>query len=88
MPGAASDLRSAAQARFGGARRPSAIVLTHGHFDHVGPLETLAEDWDVPVYAHTLEHRYLNGTDSYSAPDPTVGGGLMSLLCPLYPRRP
>jgi phosphoribosyl 1,2-cyclic phosphodiesterase len=31
MPGAASDLRSAAQARFGGTGRPSAIVLTHGH---------------------------------------------------------
>ena len=54
MPGAASDLRSAGQARFGGAGRPSAIVLTHGHFDHVGPLKTLAKEWNVPVYAHTL----------------------------------
>jgi glyoxylase-like metal-dependent hydrolase (beta-lactamase superfamily II) len=62
--------------------------LTHGHFDHVGPLETLAKDWDVPVYAHMLEHRYLNGTESYPPPDPTVGGGLMSLLSPLYPRKP
>src|SRR4051794_37108280 len=38
IPMAASDLRAAAQARFGGTGRPSAIVLTHGHFDHVGPL--------------------------------------------------
>src|SRR4051794_2573347 len=88
MPGAASDLRSAAQARFGGAGRPGAIVLPHGHFDHAGPLETLAKDWDVPVYAHTLEHRYLNGTESYPPPEPTVGGGLMVLLSPLYPRKP
>jgi glyoxylase-like metal-dependent hydrolase (beta-lactamase superfamily II) len=88
MLGSASDLRSAAQARFSGAGRPGAIVLTHGHFDHVGPLETLAEEWDVPVYAHALEHCYLNGTESYPPPDSTVGGGLMSLLSPLYPRKP
>jgi glyoxylase-like metal-dependent hydrolase (beta-lactamase superfamily II) len=62
--------------------------LTHGHFDHVGSLETLAKERDVPVYAHALEHRYLNGTESYPPPDPTVGGGLMSLLSPLYPRKP
>src|SRR3978361_2156696 len=88
MPGAAFDIRSAAQTRFGGTGRPSAIVLTHGHFDHVGPLETLAKEWDVPIYAHKLEHPYLNGTESYPPPDPTVGGGLMSLLSPLYPRKP
>src|ERR1700710_183150 len=76
--------------RRGSAARalPSAIVLTHGHFDHVGPLETLAKEWDVPIYAHKLEHPYLNGTKSYPPPDPTVGGGLMSLLSPLYPRKP
>jgi glyoxylase-like metal-dependent hydrolase (beta-lactamase superfamily II) len=78
MPGTASGILSAAQARFGESGRPSAIVLTHGHFDHVGPLETLAAEWDVPVYAHPLEHPYLNGTTSYPPPDPTVGGGLMA----------
>jgi glyoxylase-like metal-dependent hydrolase (beta-lactamase superfamily II) len=88
MPGAASDIRSAARARFGETGRPSAIVLTHGHFDHVGPLETLAAEWDVPVYAHRLEHPYLDGTTSYPPPDPTVGGGLMALLSPLYPTKP
>jgi glyoxylase-like metal-dependent hydrolase (beta-lactamase superfamily II) len=88
LPASATDIRSAAQARFGGSGRPAAIILTHGHFDHVGPLETLAEDWDVPVYAHPLEHPYLNGTSSYPPADPTVGGGLMALLSPLYPTRP
>ena len=70
----------------GGLRPP--LRRAGGRFDHVGPLETLAKDWDVPVYAHMLEHRYLNGTESYPPPDPTVGGGLMSLLSPLYPRKP
>src|SRR5438046_5066472 len=42
----------AAQQRFGAGARPSAIILTHGHFDHVGSLESLASEWQVPVYAH------------------------------------
>jgi glyoxylase-like metal-dependent hydrolase (beta-lactamase superfamily II) len=88
VTGSASAIRSAAQARFGRNARPSAIILTHGHFDHVGSLETLAAEWDVPVYAHKLEHPYLNGEASYPPADPTVGGGLMALLSPLYPTRP
>jgi glyoxylase-like metal-dependent hydrolase (beta-lactamase superfamily II) len=88
VTGSASAIRSAAQARFGRNARPSAIILTHGHFDHVGSLETLAAEWDVPVYAHKLEHPYLDGEASYPPADPTVGGGLMALLSPLYPTRP
>ena len=34
--------------------------MTHGHFDHVGSLEKLANEWHVPVYAHYLEVPYLN----------------------------
>src|SRR5215218_2733046 len=88
VTGSASAIRSAAQARFGQSGRPSAIVLTHGHFDHVGSLETLSSEWDVPVYAHPLECPYLNGSSSYPPPDPSVGGGLISLLSPLFPTRP
>lgn len=88
IPGSAPDIRSAARARFGGSGRPSAIVLTHGHFDHVGSLETLAAEWDVPIYAHVHEHPYLNGTRSYPPADPSVGGGLMALLSPLFPTSP
>jgi glyoxylase-like metal-dependent hydrolase (beta-lactamase superfamily II) len=74
--------------RFGGKGRPSAIVMTHGHFDHVGQLEDLAERWDVPIYAHEQEHPFLNGTSCYPPPDPSVGGGMMARLSGLFPRRP
>jgi glyoxylase-like metal-dependent hydrolase (beta-lactamase superfamily II) len=68
--------------------KPSAIILTHGHFDHVGALPELIEDWDVPVYAHSLELPYLQGKSKYPVPDAGAGGGLMSLLAPFYPRGP
>ena len=88
LPLTAGVIKSAAASRFGADSRPGAIVMTHGHFDHVGALETLAGEWDVPVYAHPLEHPYLNGTASYPPPDPAVGGGIMSTLSPMFPRGP
>jgi len=79
---------SAAAQRFGEGSRPAAIVLTHGHADHVGSAEKLAELWDVPVYAHRLELPYLNGTASYPPADARVGGGLMPVLSKLFSRGP
>jgi glyoxylase-like metal-dependent hydrolase (beta-lactamase superfamily II) len=86
IAGSAAAIQTAASARFGFP--PSAIVLTHGHFDHVGALEELAELWQVPIFAHELEMPYLDGTASYPAPDPSAGGGLMARLSPFYPRGP
>lgn len=88
VPGTAGLIEGAAKERFGEGSRPAAIILTHAHFDHVGALQALAEKWDVPVYAHPLEAPYLNGSASYPPPDPSVGGGLMARLSPLYPRSP
>lgn len=88
IPGSAPAIRSAAGARFGGHGRPACIIMTHAHFDHVGALETLASEWEVPVYAHRDEHPYLDGTRSYPPADPSVGGGLLALLSPLFPTRP
>lgn len=86
--GGKASIKSAAESRFGADARPAAIVLTHGHFDHVGALEDLAHEWDVPVYAHSLEHPYLTGEAAYPDGDPSVGGGLMASLSSLLPTKP
>jgi glyoxylase-like metal-dependent hydrolase (beta-lactamase superfamily II) len=88
LPGTARLILRAAEKRFGRGSRPAAIILTHGHFDHVGGIRKLADFWDAPVFAHPQEFPFLNGTSSYPAPDPTVGGGLMASLSSLYPRGP
>lgn len=88
IPGNADAIAEAANERFTKDARPAAIIMTHGHFDHIGSLEELAKRWDVPIYAHELELPYLNGQAAYPPPDPGVGGGLMSLLSPLFPRGP
>lgn len=79
-----SKIKKMAAALFGD-KRPEAIVLTHGHFDHIGSLRKLLNAWKVPVYAHYLELPYLTGKSSYPPPDPTVGGGLMAYMAALYP---
>src|SRR4051812_14887234 len=55
MPKSASEIIDAAAKRFGKGVAPSAIILTHGHFDHVGSIVGLLKEWPVPVYAHPLE---------------------------------
>src|SRR5947209_7210458 len=88
LPGTAGVIGRAAAQRFGANSRPAAILLTHGHIDHVGALHKLAVKWEAPIFAHPLEHPFLNGTSAYPAADATVGGGLMSALSPLFPDGP
>jgi glyoxylase-like metal-dependent hydrolase (beta-lactamase superfamily II) len=88
LHGSADRIIRAAEKRYGPNARPLAIAMTHGHFDHVGALETLVEKWNVPVYAHREELPYLDGSTSYPDPDPSVGGGMMARLSPMYPRGP
>ncbi|WP_261301993.1 MBL fold metallo-hydrolase [Paenibacillus andongensis] len=85
MPQSADEIIRVAEERFGAHRKPTAIILTHGHFDHVGGIESLLEYWDVPVYAHELEIPYLTGKSNYPKGDSTVDGGLVSELSPLFP---
>ena len=88
LPGHAHAIADAAGRIFTPGARPSAIILTHGHFDHVGSLVALAKMWDVPVFAHELELPYLTGRSPYPAPDATVGGGLLALFSWMFPRGP
>ncbi len=84
LKGSEGFIRRAAEGRFGARARPEAILLTHGHFDHVGTARLLADAWDVPLYAHPLEVPYLTGLSDYPPRDPTMGGAMaqMSRLMP------
>ena len=88
MVGMTGGIARAAARRFGAGARPAAILLTHGHIDHVSALKELAERWDAPIYAHPRELPYLTGRSAYPPPDPTVGGGLMTRLSALFLRGP
>ncbi|MGI8640928.1 MAG: MBL fold metallo-hydrolase [Pyrinomonadaceae bacterium] len=78
LPLSEGKVRRAAQSRYGNTK-PSAIVLTHGHFDHAGAAYNLAEDWNVPIYAHRLEMPYLTGKSDYPPQDSTMGGAIAQM---------
>ncbi len=85
MPESANRIVEAVEDRFGKNSKPRAIILTHGHFDHVGAVVRLVEQWNIPVYAHEAELPFLTGQLNYPEPDGTVEGGLVAKISPLFP---
>ena len=54
------------------------ILLTHGHFDHIGGIAAIREETDIPVYIHEAGEAYLSDThlnlSRYCHCDMTVHG--------------
>ncbi|NML63782.1 MBL fold metallo-hydrolase [Hymenobacter sp. RP-2-7] len=76
LPGSEKTIRAQAEKLYGPGAKPEAILLTHGHLDHVGSAAALAQAWGVPVIAHPLELPYITEQAFYPPADPTVGGSL------------
>ncbi|WP_067728009.1 MBL fold metallo-hydrolase [Oceanobacillus damuensis] len=88
MPKSAKRIIDQAEKLYGENAKPKALILTHGHFDHVGAAEELVEKWNIPVFAHPLELPFLTGEKSYPDPDPSVEGGMVAKISEFFPEEP
>ncbi|HEX8547082.1 MAG TPA: MBL fold metallo-hydrolase [Cytophagaceae bacterium] len=88
MPKSSKEIIQVAEELFGVDKAPLAIVLTHGHFDHIGSIVGLVQKWNVPVYAHPLEFPFLTGQQAYPEADTTVEGGMLAKISSYYPVEP
>lgn len=55
--------------------KPLAILLTHAHFDHIGAVDDVRDKWDIPVYIHQREDKWLgdamlNGSGLFLTSEP------------------
>ncbi|MGX0911447.1 MBL fold metallo-hydrolase [Staphylococcus caprae] len=48
---------------------PKTIFLTHGHVDHIGSAKTIKEKFNIDVYAHSNELKYINNEEAYPNKD-------------------
>lgn len=57
--------------------KPKAILLTHAHFDHIGAVDAIREEYHIPVYVHQSEKKWLtnpllNGSSFFEGIEPVV----------------
>ncbi len=76
MPQSAEMITEEMKRRFKEGYELKAVILTHGHFDHVGAIEELLELWNVPVYIHEKELPYVTGKADYPPARPDAKKGL------------
>lgn len=57
--------------------KPTAILLTHGHFDHIMAVEPIRKRYDIPVYAAEAERETL--ADGMLNLSMQMGGGMVSV---------
>ena len=38
-----------------GDRKPAAVLLTHGHYDHIGAVDEVCAHYQIPLYMHPLD---------------------------------
>ncbi len=60
--------------------RPLAIILTHAHFDHIGAVDDIREEYAIPVYIHEKEAAWL--------PDPALNGSHLFKVGKLIKAKP
>lgn len=88
MPKSSDKVIQTVEDLYGTNNKPNAIILTHGHFDHVGTVVELVKKWNVPVYAHPEEMPYLTGKKAYPKADSSVDRGLVAKMSPRFPNEP
>ncbi|QAA22798.1 MBL fold metallo-hydrolase [Sporolactobacillus terrae] len=64
---------------------PQAVLLTHAHFDHIGALDAVRDEWAVPAYGQTNEadwpdHPEKNGSAHFAMAQPVTAGAAEHLL--------
>ena len=64
--------------------KPLAIVLTHAHFDHIGAVDAVRDEFKIPVYIHQAEKDWLtnplkNGSSRFNEL-PNISGRAADIL--------
>ncbi|BDG82305.1 putative metallo-hydrolase YybB [Bacillus subtilis] len=62
---------------------PKALLLTHGHSDHIQGAARWLEKFDIPIYAHQKELIYINGEAPYPNKNDVENTGVAYIVRPL-----